>query len=246
MPFSSSLPSLPSRRARVRALGVAAAVCAVALPACGASGPSSASASASTGSAATAAAPAATTAAGSAPGPDTTAGATPAASTHAPTAPASSAPAASCGAAFTTAGKSRAAAAGAPLVGVRAGRHTCFDRLVLEFSGRVTGYRVQYVTRVTVDGSGATVPLAGAARLQLTVQAPAYDAAGHATFAPADRAHVAGVTGFAAFRQVAWAGSFEGSTSLGVGVRQELPFRVLVLAGPGGHTRLVLDVAHSA
>ena len=33
-------------------------------------------------------------------------------------------------------------------------------------------------------------------------------------------------------------------TTLGVGVRARLPFRVTMLPGPGGHTRLVLDVAH--
>ena len=52
------------------------------------------------------------------------------------------------------------------------------------------------------------------------------------------------VAGYTTFRQVAWAGSFEGQTSIGLGVRARLPFRVFTLAGPGGGSRIVVDVAH--
>lgn len=41
-----------------------------------------------------------------------------------------------------------------------------------------------------------------------------------------------------------WAGTFEGYTSLGLGVRARLPFRVFALDGPGDGSRLVVDVAH--
>jgi hypothetical protein len=43
---------------------------------------------------------------------------------------------------------------------------------------------------------------------------------------------------------VGWAGSFEGQTTLGLGVRARLPFRAFVLPGPGSGSRLVVDVAH--
>jgi hypothetical protein len=46
------------------------------------------------------------------------------------------------------------------------------------------------------------------------------------------------------FRQDVLAGSFEGITTIGLGVRARLPFRVFVLAGPGSGSRLVVDVAH--
>ncbi len=39
-------------------------------------------------------------------------------------------------------------------------------------------------------------------------------------------------------------GSFEGYTTFAVGVRATLPFRVFILAGPGSHSRVVLDIAH--
>ncbi|MEW1738364.1 hypothetical protein AB0346_20630 [Nocardia beijingensis] len=133
----------------------------------------------------------------------------------------------------------------APLAGVRAGRHDCFDRLVLDIAGPVTGYHVGYVERVVMDGSGAPVPLRGDAFLSIAVYAPAHDDGFNPTYTPANRAELADVRDYRTFRQVAWAGSFEGQTTLGVGTRARLPFQVSTLDGPGGGSRVVIDVAHS-
>ncbi|MGY1741797.1 MULTISPECIES: AMIN-like domain-containing (lipo)protein [unclassified Blastococcus] len=136
------------------------------------------------------------------------------------------------------------------LNGVRSGRHACFDRLVLDVGGQDATfgtYTVEYVPVVRADGSGAAVPVRGAADLQVVVGAPAHDAAGNPTVEPANRSEVVDVTGYTTFRQVAWAGSFEGQTTLALGVRARLPFRVFVLPGTPNtdHTpRLVIDVAH--
>src|SRR3954447_26748932 len=90
------------------------------------------------------------------------------------------------------------------LTDVRSGRHACYDRLVLDLSGpRRAGYDVRYVSAVLADPSGHVVPLRGGARLQVTVQAPAYDTAGHATYRPADRRELVDVAGYRTFRQVA-------------------------------------------
>ena len=67
---------------------------------------------------------------------------------------------------------------------------------------------------------------------------------GKATYTPANKTEVSNVGGYQTFRQLAWAGSFEGYTSLGLGVRARLPFRVFTLAGPDSGSRLVIDVAH--
>lgn len=134
--------------------------------------------------------------------------------------------------------------AAATLVDVRAGQHRCFDRLVFELDGQVEGYDIRYVKRFRSDGSGDVIGLRGRAQLAVTVRAPAYDDDGKATFAPADRSEVVEVAGFRTFRQVAWGASFEGQTSVGLGVRARLPFRVFTLGGAGDHTRLVVDVAH--
>lgn len=133
------------------------------------------------------------------------------------------------------------------VVNVRSGRHTCFDRVVIDLSGvaaGAVGYRVRYVDTVTQPGSGTAVPLAGGARMQVDVTVPAYDSTGRSAFSPRDRAKVVDVTGYDTLRQVAIAGSFEGQTTVGVGVRARLPMRVFVLEGPGAGSRLVLDVAH--
>ena len=149
-----------------------------------------------------------------------------------------------CGITWGSTVKARAGMTGAPIVAARAGEHTCYDRFVVELAGRVAGYNVRYVSHVTDVADGDEIPLRGGAFLQVVVRAPAYDAQGHATYHPANPSEAVPVTGFRTFRQIAFGGSFEGVTIFGVGVRARLPFRVTVLAGPGGHSRLVLDVAH--
>jgi hypothetical protein len=133
----------------------------------------------------------------------------------------------------------------APVTAVRTGRHTCYDRLVVDVGGRAPGYEVRYVGNVYQDGSGFLVPLRGGAKLQIVVRAPAYNVnTGKTTYAPTNPKELTNVSGYSTFRQVAFAGSFEGQTTIGLGVRARLPFRVFTLAGPGSNSRLVIDVAH--
>jgi hypothetical protein len=132
----------------------------------------------------------------------------------------------------------------APVTNVRTGRHACFDRLVVDIRGRAPGYDVRYVKNVYTDGAGFLVPLRGGAKLQIVVRAPSYSSTGATTYRPANAKELTNVSGYSTFRQVASAGSFEGQTTIGLGVRARLPFRVYTLAGPGSNTRLVIDVAH--
>ena len=128
---------------------------------------------------------------------------------------------------------------------VRAARTACFDRLVVDVTRPVRGgYDVRYVSSVGEEGTGDPVPLRGAADLQVVVRASAYDDRGRSTYSPRDRRELADVRGARTFRQVAWAGTFEGQTTLGLGVRARLPFRVTAVTGPGGRSQLVVDVAH--
>ncbi|WP_455567648.1 AMIN-like domain-containing (lipo)protein [Streptomyces bobili] len=128
----------------------------------------------------------------------------------------------------------------------RTGQHTCYDRLVIDVPGATAaqlGYTVQYVTRLYQDGSGRYIPVAGGAILEVRVTAPAYDPdTGTPTYPARASRPLPGVniTGYRTFRDTRYAGSFEGDTQLGLGVRARLPFRVLPLDG-----RLVIDVAHS-
>jgi hypothetical protein len=154
-----------------------------------------------------------------------------------------------CGQAWGSLSKTDPAMSQAKVVDVRTGQHYCFDRLVIDMkdpdpNGPVAGYTIRYVPGVVQDGSGLPVPLRGQAFIQLTVNAPAYDDAGNPTYNPANKSELADVAGYQTFRQVAWAGSFEGYSTIGLGVRARLPFRVLALPGPGTGSRLVVDVAH--
>jgi hypothetical protein len=157
-----------------------------------------------------------------------------------------------CGITWGSRGKVSSPMSSASLTNIRAGRHTCYDRLVFDltgpqvpFPGQAVGYRVGYVPVVRSDASGDPIALAGGAFLQVAVHANAYNVnTGAPTYRPRDNRHAVNVTGFRTFRQVYFDGSFEGITTVGLGVRARLPFRVFRLAGPGTGSRLVIDVAH--
>lgn len=131
-----------------------------------------------------------------------------------------------------------------PLENLRSGRHTCFDRIVVDLTGRAPGYRVEYVTRIIQDGSGTVMPVRGGAKIKITVNAPSYDAHGDIHYQPANPVEALNVTGYQTLRQVRWLGSFEGTSEIGVGVRARLPMRVIKLTD-GSTSRLVVDIAHN-
>jgi hypothetical protein len=136
-------------------------------------------------------------------------------------------------------GPTAAPTPGATVGAVRAGRHDCYDRLVLDVRGvKALGtWRAEYVRTVTADPSGRPITLRGRAFLQISVGAGQRN----------QPSKLADVAGFRTFRQVAGAGSFEGVTSVGLGVRAKLPFRVMTVTGIPGSTngvRVVVDVAH--
>ena len=150
----------------------------------------------------------------------------------------------SCAVAWGSLAKVDADMSRAHLVNIRAGRHECFDRIVFDIDGPAGGYAVRYRAQVTQIASGEPVPLRGGAFLEVIVRVPAHDDDGQSTYPRAGRRHLVNVRGFSTFRQAAWAGTQEGLTAIGLGVRARLPFRVLVLAGPGAGSRIVVDVAH--
>lgn len=155
--------------------------------------------------------------------------------------------AASCVVTWGSGPKAAAEMTSRQLTGVRAGRHTCYDRLVIDLNGAgqtSAGFHVAYVSDVIEDGSGRVVPLRGGAKLAVVVRAPAYDGDGRPTYTPANPRELVNVTGFQTFRQLAFAGSYEGQTTIGLGVRARLPMRAFLLAGPGSGQRMVIDVAH--
>lgn len=142
--------------------------------------------------------------------------------------------------------KTRSAATSESVTNIRTGRHACFDRMVVDVPGAGTsalGYSVRYVGRLYQDGSGAHIPVGGGAVLEVRVAAPAYDPeTGQPTYPVRAGQRLKGVDlkGYRTFRDARFAGSFEGDTQIGLGVRARLPFRVWVASG-----RVVVDVAHN-
>ncbi|TCO35604.1 hypothetical protein EV652_101488 [Kribbella steppae] len=131
------------------------------------------------------------------------------------------------------------------LTNVRTGRHDCFDRIVFDIDGKPSWFRVAYVNDIGTVGEGKPIPLRGGAKLAIVLLAASYDDTNHYTYDPANYDELTNVSGYRTFRQVVSAGSFEGQTTIGLGVRARLPFRVFTLTGPGSTSRVVVDVAHS-
>ena len=131
----------------------------------------------------------------------------------------------------------------APIIASRTGRHDCYDSLVFEIDGPATGYLVEYAGEVYSEGQG--LPLSSQAGpygslIGIHLRNPAYNIYGQSTYT-FTRPNLAG---YQTFRGLAYGGSFEGYTTFALGVRARLPFQVLVLPGPGTHTRIVVNVAH--
>ena len=137
----------------------------------------------------------------------------------------------------------------AALYQARAGRHACYDRVVFDINGgAVVGFDVRYVPVVAADGSGQPVPVPGRAALQVIVRSPIYGSDGHQPGRPAPAigdplVAPAQISGWTSLAAVAYAGSFEGQTTIAVGVHNRRTFRVLV-TNELGYRHVVVDIAH--
>lgn len=123
------------------------------------------------------------------------------------------------------------------LVAIRAAHHAetspKYDRVVFEFSGPVPYLRIEYVTELIADGSGAPVRIGGKAILSVQ-------------FTPA-RAHndQRKVTApnninlkLPLIKQIVSAGDFEAVVTYGIGLARKADTRILTLGSP---LRVVID-----
>lgn len=160
-------------------------------------------------------------------------------------APAAAARATACPTGWGSGAKGGTATGAVPLKNIRTGRHDCYDRMVFDVpgGGRTVGYYVRYVDRLRQSATGHTIPVGGGAVLDVHAGAPSYDpATGAVTYPGRVGRTLPGVDvhGYRTFRDTRFAGSFEGETQVGLGVRARLPFRVQQVSG-----HLVVDVAHN-
>lgn len=126
-----------------------------------------------------------------------------------------------------------------PIEAIRVGRHSCFDRLVVDIRGPLPGWGVKYRDALIADGSGRNVPFRGRKIMEINLNTNAHNIdTGRRTFTLPAR------PSFPEFRDLILAGDFEGMTQIGVGVQNVRPFRVFTLPGARGHTLWILDVQH--
>lgn len=109
-----------------------------------------------------------------------------------------------------------------------------YDRIVFEFKGKLPeSIRVEYVSKLIADGSGAIVPIKGKGILELVVSpAVAHTNAGKATV-PARISY-----NLPLIKEVVRSGDFEGVVSYGIGVTRKTELRFMTLTNP---TRVVID-----
>jgi len=124
------------------------------------------------------------------------------------------------------------------VMGIRTGEHPTFDRVVIDLRGAAPGYRIGYVKKVRADGSGKVVDTRGRAHLLVRLMpANAHHENGRPTYSGPNRFTV----DYPALREVAFAGDFEATVSIALGISHKNGFRVLTLRNP---TRIVVDIAH--
>jgi hypothetical protein len=145
-----------------------------------------------------------------------------------------------CGLTWGSGAKSGGALRTPELVKVTTSAFACWDRVTFEFAGSVNGYSVAYATVIPSEGEGRDLApyVAGGAKLAVSLRAPAY------TYPEVQGAHPVSVVRRQTLRDILYGGSYEGYTQAAVGVRAKLPYRVIVAAGPGTHSRIIIDVAH--
>ena len=126
-----------------------------------------------------------------------------------------------------------------PIADVLPSAGACYDTIVFRVaSSDAPGFVARYVPQVTNDPMGVPVPLFGMADLQLTI------------FAPVDGASWNGYdyrTGseYGSLRHIKFAGSFEGVTTFGIGVKDKVPFAVEYSHNEGsGSGKVIVYLAH--
>jgi len=124
------------------------------------------------------------------------------------------------------------------LVDVRVAAHDGFDRVVLEFEGGgAPGWQVGYVDSASTDGKGDPIELDGDAILQVSAtHVMPNDMTG---YYDGPREIDADLT---SIEEVFVDGSFEGYTTIYLGLDEQVPFRVFTLTEP---SRLVVDVPNA-
>ncbi|GAB3710765.1 hypothetical protein GCM10027598_16430 [Amycolatopsis oliviviridis] len=126
------------------------------------------------------------------------------------------------------------------MTGIRTGQNPGFDRVVLDLTvGSAPAVRYDLVDELIADGSGEIVWLTGEYFIAVTATpAAAHDDAGNPTYPGPQKFRTRNLLNVMA---VAVTGDYEGTLSIGLGVRSRTPVTVFTLTSPN---RVVIDVRH--
>lgn len=126
------------------------------------------------------------------------------------------------------------------MTNIRTGQNPGFDRVVLDLtSGPAPAVRYDLVDELIADGSGEIVWLTGEYFIAVTATpAAAHDDAGNPTYPGPQKFRTRALRNVMA---VAVTGDYEGTLSIGLGVRSRTPVTVFTLTSPN---RVVIDVRH--
>lgn len=126
------------------------------------------------------------------------------------------------------------------MTGIRTGQNPGFDRVVLDLTGGpAPAVRYDVVDELIADGSGEIVWLTGEFFISVTATpAAAHDDAGNPTYPGPQKFRTRNLRNVMA---VAVTGDYEGTLSIGLGVRSRTPVTVFTLTSPN---RVVIDVRH--
>ncbi|KFU76395.1 hypothetical protein SAMN04489729_8311 [Amycolatopsis lurida] len=126
------------------------------------------------------------------------------------------------------------------MTGLRTGQNPGFDRVVLDLTaGPAPAVRYDLVDELIADGSGEIVWLTGEFFIAVTATpAAAHDDAGNSAYPGPQKFRTRNLRNVMA---VAVTGDYEGTLSIGLGVRSRTPVTVFTLTSPN---RVVIDVRH--
>lgn len=130
-----------------------------------------------------------------------------------------------------------------PIIGIAATADECADSVVITLADTASdpGYLVRYVEEVHAEGSGDVVPLAGDYKIVVIIDSPTYDADFNPTLpTDLDPENLVDVTGMTVLRQIASGGSFESSTTIGIGIEGAHAFTVSY-----SDHQLTIQIAHA-
>ncbi len=116
----------------------------------------------------------------------------------------------------------------------------CYERLAINVGNSNVHYNVRYADSVPTQGEGSSLSLNGNAKMQIDFMGASYNDEGQTVYPAVIKQTLPGIkiSGYSVIKDAKWGGSFEGQSTIGLGVENKLPFRVLT-----EDNQIIIDIA---